>query len=291
MAECVERVAGHQVDVVWELPAGRSSSAWIAKAGEERWVVRMPARDSDRRITYRAEAAIGRYLTSLGHPVADWTVVEHRGTTCSVARALPGVPATYGQVWSDDFGRQLADVLAGLHRMPARGFGPLVDGEQQLVHGMSKDRVEGVCDRWCRARVWPFDDPSLDDHPITDQAPDIAHAATMLATDIATAGTGATGVVHSDLHREHLLVGNDGSLTGVLDFGDAFIGSIAWDFALLNWYYGRANAAAVARHHPAGPDALDHGAFLSIAVGLYKVAKNPNDPDLIPRLRRCHESL
>ena len=138
--------------------------------------------------------------------------------------------------------------------------------------------------------MWPFDHPSLDDHPITERAPDIARAATTLASDIAAADTGAIGVAHSDLHSEHLLVGESGSLTGVLDFGDAFIGSIAWDFALLNWYYGKANAAAVARHHPAGSDVLDQGATLSIAVGLYKVAKDPNDPALIPRLRRCLES-
>ena len=288
--ECVERVAGRQVDLVWELSAGQSSSAWVAQAGEERWVVRVPVKDSGRRITYRAEAAIGRYLTSLGHPVADWTIVDHNGTMCSVAREIPGVPVAYDRVWSDDFGRQLAHVLADLHEMPAEGFGPLADDQQQLVRGLSEDRVHGITDRWFHARIWPFDDSSLDDHPITEQAPDIAHAATTLASDIAAAGTGATGVVHSDLHREHLLVGKDGSLTGVLDFGDAFIGSIAWDFALLNWYYGKANAAAVARHHPAGSDVLDHGAALSIAVGLYKVAKNPNDPALIPRLRRCLES-
>jgi aminoglycoside phosphotransferase (APT) family kinase protein len=288
--ECVERVAGRQVDLVWELSAGQSSSAWVAQAGEERWVVRVPVKDSGRRITYRAETAIGRYLTSLGHPVADWTLVEHDGTMCSVAREIPGVPVAYDRVWSDDFGCQLAHVLSDLHEMPAEGFGPLADDQRQLMRGLSEDRVHGITDRWFHARIWPFDGSSVDDHPITDQAPDIAHAATTFVSDIAAAGTGAIGVVHSDLHREHLLVGNDGSLNGVLDFGDAFIGSIAWDFALLNWYYGKGNASTVARHHPAGSDALDQGVALSIAVGLYKVAKNPHDLAVLPRLRRCLES-
>lgn len=288
--ECVERVAGRRVDVVRGLPAGRSSSAWVAQAGEERWVVRIPVHDSGRRITYRAEAAIGRYLASLGHPVADWTIIDHNGTLCSVARQLLGVAVSYDQDWSDDFGRQLAGVLADLHEMPAEGFGPLVDDEQQMVCGISEDRVHGVTDRWFHARVWPFDGSSLDDHPIAEQEPDIAHAATTLARDIAAADTGRTGVVHSDLHREHLLVGNDGSLAAVLDFGDAFIGSIAWDFALLNWYCGNGNASIVARHHPAGSDAVEQGVALSIAVGLYKMAKNPNDPAVLPRLRRCLES-
>ncbi len=285
--ECVEQVARREVDAIWELSAGRSSSAWVAQAGAERWVVRVPVKDSGRRITYRAEAAIGRYLTSLGHSVADWALVENNGTMCSVAREIPGVPVAYDRVWSDDFGCQLAHVLADLHEIPAEGFGPLADDQQRLFRGLSEDRVHGITDRWSRARIWPFDGSSLDDHPIIEQAPDIAHAATTLASDIEAAGAGAVGVVHSDLHREHLLVGPDGSLTGVLDFGDAFIGAIAWDFALLSWYYGEANAAAVARHHTAGSDVLDDGAMLSIAVGLYKLAKNPNDPVLIPRLRRC----
>ena len=287
--ECVERVAGHQVDAVWALSTGRSSLAWVAQVGEERWVARVPVKDSGRRITYQAEVAIGRYLNSLGHPVADWTIVNNDGTMCSVAREVPGVPADYNRAWSDDFGRQLAGVLADLHAMPAEGFGPLAD-DQQSIRGLSDDRVHGIVDRWCHARVWPFDDSSLDDHPIVELAPEIANAVSTLAGDIEAADTGSTGVVHSDLHREHLLIGRDGSLTGVLDFGDAFIGSIAWDFALLNWYYGKANAAVVARHHPAGSDALDQGVTLSVAVGLYKVAKNPNDPAMIPRLRNCLES-
>ena len=108
--------------------------------------------------------------------------------------------------------------------------------------------------------------------------------------DIEGAEAGSAGIVHSDLHNKHLLVDKDGSLTGVLDFGDAFIGSIAWDFALLNWYYGTPNAAVVARHHPAGLEALDRGVTLSVVVGLYKLAKNPEDHDVIPRLRRCLES-
>ena len=286
---CVERVAGHRVDAVWALSTGRSSLAWVAQVGKERWVARVPVKDSGRRIAYQAELAIGRYLTSLGHPVADWKIVDHNGTMCSVAREVPGVPAEYDRAWSDDFARQLAHVLADLHEMPAEGFGPLADDQQRLMHGLSEDRIHGITDRWCHARIWPFDDSSLADHPITELAPDIAHAVAALVVDIEAANTGSTGIVHSDLHREHLLVGKDGSLTGVLDFGDAFIGSIAWDFALLNWYYGTANAATVARHYPAGPDALDRGATLSVVVGLYKLAKNPNDPAVIPRLRRCLE--
>lgn len=70
-----------------------------------------------------------------------------------------------------------------------------------------------------------------------------------LADSLHAAEDGPTGVVHSDRHREHLLVDNKGSLAGVLDFGDAFVGAVAWDFVLLNWYYASSLHATI----PPGP--------------------------------------
>ena len=101
------------------------------------------------------------------------------------------------------------------------------------------------------------------------------------------ASEGPTGVVHSDLHREHLLVGAAGDLTGVLDFGDAFVGVAAWDFALLHWYYGPQTSRAVARHHPDGTQLHEQGRLLALALGLYKLAKSPTDSRVPPRLRRA----
>jgi len=90
------------------------------------------------------------------------------------------------------------------------------------------------------------------------------------------------GVVHSDLHREHLLVGEDGGLAGVLDFGDAFVGARAWDYALLHWYYGEANAFRVAAHDPNGEDEFSRGRVLATAIGLMSaprvVAIAPESP-------------
>lgn len=94
------------------------------------------------------------------------------------------------------------------------------------------------------------------------------------------------GLVHSDLHREHLLAGASGNLTGVLDFGDAFVGSIAWDFALLHWYYGARASEAVAERHPNGSTLTQSGRILAIAVGVYKLAKSQTDPTVPRRLRR-----
>ncbi len=285
---CVERVTGQSVDVLEPLTSGQSSRAWRARVGEQRWVVRVPIPGSDRRITYRAEAEIGELLASLGHPVADWTLVSGDRTRCSVAPEIVGAPVGYDAVWSSDFARALGALLGDLHALPADRYGPLADRRGRL-RGLSDDPIQGVTDRWCHAPIWPFDGSSIADHAIGDLAPDLAAAVGESAGHIIDAASGPVGAVHSDLHREHLLVADDGSLAGVLDFGDAVIGSTAWDFALLCWYSGRANATLVARHAPDGADTLDRGVRLSIAVGLYKVAKNPGDPAVIVRLRRLLE--
>jgi len=287
--EAVECALGRPVDEVRLIFSGRSSDAWLAGVSTERWIVRVPIKNSGRRITYLAESLIGRHLESLGHGVAVWTVVEGNGVSCSVARHLPGVPVAYDRSWSEEFGQALAGVLRDLHMMPATGFGPLANDETE-ARGVSADRNGAIVDRWCHAQVWPFDGSSLGDHPSLISLPSLADCAPGLASQIEAAASGPTGVVHSDLHREHLLVNDDGSLAGVLDFGDAFVGAIAWDFALLNWYFGRPNAELVAAHYPNGNDELDRGVVLSVAVGLYKAAKNPADQAVLPRLRRCLEA-
>lgn len=59
-------------------------------------------------------------------------------------------------------------------------------------------------------------------------------------------------MLHSDLRRDHLLRDSGGGLAALLDFGDAFVGSLAWDFALLHWYYGKANTGLVTASYPEG---------------------------------------
>jgi len=290
IARCaVESVTGQRVDAVRALSSGRSSGAWLANVATEKWIARIPIEDSGRQITYRAESLIGDYLGSRGHRVARWTVVEIDGVSCSVARHLAGVPAAYGGNWSDEFGIALARILRELHAMPAQGFGPLANDDTNVL-GISSDPMRGIVDRWRQAQIWPFDGSSLAGHPVVDQAPEIGRSVAGLSDEIEAAASGLSGVVHSDLHREHLLVGDDGSLDGVLDFGDAFIGAVAWDFALLSWYYGSQGSELVAVNYPNGNEELRRGVLLSVAVGLYKLAKNPADSAVLPRLRECFEA-
>lgn len=146
--------------------------------------------------------------------------------------------------------------------------------------------MPGVQRRWSWAQCWPFDGSDLTEHPVSHLAPHLLPPLAGLVDEVWEAIEGPVGVVHSDLHREHLLTESDGQLGGVLDFGDAFIGSVAWDFAQLRWYYGTETMNSVARWHPHVPELGRRSQTLAVALGLYKLAKSPHDPRVLPRLDR-----
>lgn len=290
--EAARRVLGRDDVSVQRIAAGRSCEAFvIAVDGSDdfRWVVRVPLPGTDRSIRFHAEAAVGGLLAPQGHPVASWTVVDVDGTTCAVGNRLQGTPIAYGAAWSAGFTAQLGDLLADLHALTAEGSGPLVD-LAGVLRGETDSAVDGVRRRWDRAACWPFDGSDLGTHAVAGLLPELLSRIERLGPDLLEAAEGRSGVVHSDLHREHLLVGPTGELTGVLDFGDAFVGSTAWDFGLLHWYYGPDVSASVALRHPDGDDVDRQGALLAVAVGIYKLAKSPGDGAVLARLGRVLKS-
>ena len=272
------------------LARGRTSTAWAGEIEGVRWVVRVPTPDSGRRLTYRAEMALGRLLHSRGHPVAAWQVVVLNGTPCAVARLLPGSPVEYGEAWSAGFASDLGSMLSDLHSLPVTGWGPLVDDATSLS-GTCASPSEGVLARWCHASIWPFDETDLRTHPVGDHAADVLPVIADLEPAIHNSLQEPTGLVHSDLHREHLLQDSRGRLSGVLDFGVAFVGSTAWDFSSLHWYYGEANAQRVAEAYPGGAALCEQGALLAVALGLYKLARSPEAEAPRQRLRRCVDAF
>jgi aminoglycoside phosphotransferase (APT) family kinase protein len=279
---------GIRLGTLARIAAGRSCEAYTVESEEPgggQWIVRVPAPGTDRSIRFHAEAALGALLADGGHPVAPWKVVDVDGTPCAVGVRLTGTPIIYETAWTTAFSAELGDLLADLHLIPAVGFGPLVDKEDEL-RGQSTSARDGARDRWCWASCWPFDGSDLADHPVSRMMPEVASAIAPLQQELLDAAEEPIGIVHSDLHQEHLLAGPDGTLTGVLDFGDAFIGSVAWDFALLHWYYGPDVSESVARRHPNGPEIARQGRLLATALGIYKLAKSPTDPQIPRRLQR-----
>lgn len=291
VSDAIRVAVGEPCHAVRPVASGRSSSAWAASSASGEWIVRLPVPESGRTLSYRSEARIGQLLHALGHPVATWSLVHVDDALCSVAPLLQGRPVDYGEPFQPGFAAALGRFgLFDLHHLDASGFGPLVD-DDRFLQGRSRSLRTGVVDRWYHAPIWPFDDSDLSSHVVTNVAPGIVKKIERLRPWIIEASEGPVGVVHSDLHREHLLRDEAGGLGAVLDFGDAFRGSVAWDFALLHWYYGSDDADSVAAGYPE-PDGLrTRAAHLAVAVGLYKLAKNPGDPVVPRRLRRAVEAV
>ncbi len=255
--------------------SGRSSRAWRTTSADTPSVIRVPIPNSNRTDSYRSETLITRHLADAGHPVCKWDLVPVDDVECTIGPLLPGTPVDDGWAWPKPFVVRFAAALRDLHELPATGWGPLENRADRL-HGASPTATAGIVDRWFHAPIWPFDRSTLATHPLGDLDPELLLAAAELEDEIVAAATEPFGVLHSDLHRQHLLRTGD-QLSGLLDFGDAFVGSTAWDFALLHWYYGAHNAQAVAFAYGADHDLVQRGALLAVAVGCYKIARTPSD--------------
>jgi aminoglycoside phosphotransferase (APT) family kinase protein len=83
-------------------------------------------------------------------------------------------------------------------------------------------------------------------------------------------------VLHSDLHGEHIFE-FQGQLSGVIDFGAAFTGLPAWEFAVLAYYHGWPATETVLATYTQQIAALeiqtDQVRLLAIVVALYKLSK------------------
>lgn len=287
VASCLARQAlnlepSEDVDVEL-LASGKSSHAWQTVDRTGRSVVRVPIPNSGRLLSHRSEALIGDLLANAGHPVSRWKIRQVEGVDCSIGELLGGSPIAYDAEWDHSFAGELASVLRDLHQLPATGWGPLANASTELI-GTSVSESQGIVDRWLHAPIWPFDGSDFSAHPIMDLEPLLAGQIAEFEARVFHAAGAPFGVLHSDLHQQHLLI-EHGHLTGLLDFGDAFIGSTAWDFALIRWYYGRGNASLLAEAYRSGPDMVERSTLLALAVGCYKIAKSPHDIDARLRLR------
>ena len=249
------------------LAEGMSSSAWIGRIHDVEWVVRVPVPgDARADPDYRSEAALNAALRQAGVPAADTQPVEIDGTLCSIAPRLSGSPVRPDE-WSAKFVDDVASALAAAHSIP-----------------VGRHRLPGALDRFHLARLWPLDGTDLHDHPIASRLPGrVGWIESQRDAVIAEAHQPAC-VVHTDLHWDHLLRTPDGRLGGLLDFGDAFAGPPAWDFACLRYYHGLDVVQRVAAAYAGGDDLLRRSAPLGIAFALYKLDKTPDRDDVVERV-------
>ncbi|MDA0814997.1 MAG: aminoglycoside phosphotransferase family protein [Chloroflexi bacterium] len=149
---------------------------------------------------------------------------------------MRGEPLADVSAMTPDLARDVGELLAHLHALPADGYGLLVDAEG-ASRGVSDDPGDGLTSRW-GPELWPFDGRPLAAHSIVQVAPGLVLAVAALREQLlAYAEAGARAICHTDLNPGHVWV-EDGRLAGLIDFGDAAVLPPAVDIASFAYSYG-----------------------------------------------------
>ena len=221
------------------LGSGLASEAWLVHADGPALALRIATDPSDPPDTYRTEHALMARLAGLGARVpvpmsGNWQLDGWRLAPFSLTSFLPGVPLQANA--SEWAAGPLATFLRLLHGIPVTGAGRLVEIEGQL-RGESEDMEGGLVAAFYGYPLWPFGTARLEVHPALALRPELVALVAGQAAAIRQAALEGPGViVHSDLHEENIL--QDGHQLGFIDFGEAFIGSPAWEFAAMAYFGG-----------------------------------------------------
>ena len=300
IARLVRDVTGAEPRGARPLGAGVSTIAWRVETDGEPVVVLVQKPDAARSAgtaeigdfppRYGAQCAIFDGLSDLDARVPRaiaWSGDdEYEGSTrftltsdlpwamVTEARGAPGAV----EALTDDGARDLGELLARLHALPCEGFGLTVDRRDRLKGG-APDMASGLLERW--PGLWPFDGTSLIAHPVARLAPRLIEPTSRFRESLLRFGELRRGVVaHSDLYPEHLFL-EDGRLGTLIDFGDAFIGPAAADFASFASHYAVTDGWERVERALEGYAAskvlretrLAEAQLFAVALGLYRIRK------------------
>ncbi|MSP22589.1 MAG: aminoglycoside phosphotransferase family protein [Dehalococcoidia bacterium] len=253
IARLVKDVTGAEPRGARSLGAGVATIAWRVETDGDPVVVLVQKPDAARTA---ATEGIGDFAPRYGaqcaifdrlHPIdarvpkaIAWSGdPEHAGVArfelpwamVSEARGAPGEAAAL----TSEGARDLGELLARLHELSGEGFGLTVDRRDRLQGG-SPDMATGLLERW--PNLWPFDGTSLIAHPVARLAPRLIEPASRFREALLRFGELRRGtLVHGDLNPQHLFL-EGGRLGTLIDFGDAFVGPAAADFATFASHYG-----------------------------------------------------
>ena len=131
--------------------------------------------------------------------------------------------------------RDLGELLAKLHAIECEGYGRIED-RRDTLRGTAPDMEAGLLQRW--PAPWPFDGSAIISHPVTREAPHLLENLAKLRELLLGFNDVDLAVpLHGDLNEGNLLL-VDGRLSGVIDFGDLFIGPPALDIASFAYFHG-----------------------------------------------------
>lgn len=211
----------------------------------------------------------GNYQGSIEGVSVEWTVTREIGGEAIKKQRLPNPVA-----------RELGQMLCVLHSIPVSGFGRLAERKDVLC-GLQSDEPSGLLARWCWAKLWPLDSSALIHHPIAMLAPRLLDQLGQIEADLIDACQGqSVCLVHTDLHGEHIFTMEE-RLTGLIDFGAAFVGGLAWDFASLAFYHGWTVVHEALGEYSSSinqrADYLEQTEMLVLVLSLYKLDKAVTD--------------
>jgi Ser/Thr protein kinase RdoA (MazF antagonist) len=244
----VAAVLGSPPEDVRPLGRGVTSEGWRADTSDGPLAVLVELSEEHR--PPHSRSAPANYEAQHGllerlHPL-DARVPEPIATNCSegVLDPFDGTRAwaVSTMVAGEPFGRDstaaardLGGLLARLHSLPHAEFGRLENRRDEL-RGEQPSLVDGVLWRW--PGLWPYargTTPRL--YAAAVERPELAEDIKRLEEPLlALAQAGPTAVLHGDLWADSIRV-SGGRLSGLVDFGDAYVGPPALDianFALLS---------------------------------------------------------
>jgi aminoglycoside phosphotransferase (APT) family kinase protein len=182
---------------------------------------------------------------------------ESSSRTFAGYRKLPGIPGDISKmVDKHGVARQLGIFLERLHTYPvdkAREAGVL-EKSDLVAHWRDKSREQ----------LRRLDDPNVNRGLLRRY----------LENNTFLTFNGAMSLVHSDLWAEHILVDtHSGGVSGIIDWGDTFIGDPAIDFACLYTWYGEDWLENVLTHYTIKLDAevISRARFLATCVAIHNI--------------------
>jgi aminoglycoside phosphotransferase (APT) family kinase protein len=214
------------VDLTRAVYLDRGTQVTAYRAGA--WVIRVP-RTADGRTKVAQQTGVYRILAARGLPVPRDAGVAHGAggeVTAGFYRYVPGDPATASRR-SPGLARDLGEFLTALHAAPPEPLREL----SVVVDDLWADRFRP---RWERSRGHL---PAAERNWLEG----------VIARFVASAErTSPRRVpIHGDLVEEHVLVGPDGRLAGVIDPSGPWIADPALDFGTLAERFGSTFADAV----------------------------------------------
>lgn len=254
-----------------------TSEVWRADSAHGPLAVRLLAPRPGKPDDFIGDVALRRLLAARGLPVArpvswhgerpDLPAVP-RWTVDAWIEGEPAGTLTTARTW-----HELGRLLDTLHAVPVRCHGRLAVTAGGLS-GRRETHAAGVCDRYDEA--WPFNDGTLDEHPLTAASPELAARLVRLEQAIRQAASGRVAVTHADLNGANIREA-EGGLRGLIDFADASVMAPAWDFASLRHFHGAGAVRETLRGYTSDPGAAETLArasrLLSLVVALHHLSR------------------